>query len=83
MLNDIVPPKCQVDIKWDEYLPVPRERAIMLEDFLAKHNTYEVIQGKFEVLRDKINYCIKKVDSTLTVNYKYKGSESIYGTFEF
>lgn len=61
VLNDIVPPKCQVDIKWDEYLPVPRERAIMVEDFLAKHNTYEVIQGKFEVLRDKINYCFQNI----------------------
>lgn len=41
------------------------------------------ILGFEDTSRDKINYCIKKVDSTLTVNYKYKGSESIYGTFEF
>lgn len=41
------------------------------------------ILGPEDTSRDKINYCIKKVDSTLTVNYKYKGSESIYGTFEF
>ena len=61
VLNDIVPPEYQIDVKWDEYLLVPRERAVMLEDFLAKHNTYKVIQGKFEVLRDKINYCFQNI----------------------
>lgn len=38
VLNDIVPPEYQTDVKWDEYLPVTKEKAIMLEDFLAKHN---------------------------------------------
>lgn len=61
VLNDIVPPKYQEDVKWDEYLLVSRERASMLEDFLAEHNTYETIKGKFGELRDKINYCFQNI----------------------
>ena len=60
-LNNIVPQQYQVDLGWEKYLPITKQKAMMLEKFLAVNNTYEKIRDHFRDFQDIINISFERI----------------------